>query len=86
MLETKSKFTLALATIWKQECFKEAKPVKTDTKFIIRDTAQQMGEHTEKWFIYLRQKEGRDAHPERKGVGILLNEEECSKEAVKTFI
>ena len=38
-----------------------------------------MGEHTEKQFVYLRQKLGRNTHPERKGMGILSNKEECSK-------
>ena len=64
----------------------EAKTVKTGTKFIIRDTAQQVGEHTGKQFVQLRQKQGRDAHPERKGVGVLPNKEERSKEAVKSLI
>lgn len=41
-----------------------------------------MEEHTENWF----EKQGRDAHPERKGVGVPLSEEECWKEAVKSFI
>ena len=36
--------------------------------------------------VSLRQKQGRDTHPERKDVGVLLNEEEYSKEAVKSFI
>ena len=45
-----------------------------------------MGEHTEKQFVCLRQKQGRDAHPESKGVGVLPNEEERSKEVVKSFI
>ena len=45
----------------KNAFLKEAKTVKTGTKFIIRDTAQ-VGEHTEKQFVYLRQKQGRDAH------------------------
>ena len=31
-----------------------------------------MGEHTEKQLVQLRQKQGRDAHPERRGVGIAL--------------
>ena len=39
-----------------------------------------MGEHTEKQFIYLSQKLGRNTHPEGKGVGVLSNEEEYSKE------
>ena len=55
------------------------------TKFTIRDTAQK-GEHTEKQFSYLRQRQGRDTHVERKGVGVPLNEEGLSKEAVKSFI
>ena len=41
-----------------------------------------MGEHTEKHFVYLRQKQGRNTHPERKGLGILPNEKECSKEVI----
>ena len=45
-----------------------------------------MGEHTEKQFVFLRQKQGRDTHPERKYVVILPNEEEHSKEVVKSFI
>ena len=38
-----------------------------------------MGEHTGKHFVYLTQKQGRDTHPKRKGMGILSNEEECNK-------
>ena len=41
-----------------------------------------MGEHTEKQFVYLRQKQGRNTHPERWGMGIPPNEEECSKEVI----
>ena len=37
-----------------------------------------MGEHAQK-FIYLRQKQGRNTIPERKGVGILSKEAECRK-------
>lgn len=33
----------------------------------------------------LIQKQGRDAHPERKGMGMPASEEEHSKEAVKSF-
>ena len=51
----------------KQEsCFKEAKTAKMGTKFIIRDTAQHVGEHTEKRFVYLRQKQGRNTHSEKR--------------------
>ena len=38
-----------------------------------------MREHTGKHFVYLTQKQGRDTHPKRKGMGILSNEEECNK-------
>ena len=55
--------------------------VNAGIKFIIRDIAQQVGEHKEK---LVRQKQGRDAHPERKGVGGLPREG-CRKEAVKPF-
>ena len=60
----------------------EAKAANAGTKFIIRDTAQQVGEHTEK---QLRLKQDRDAHPERKGMGLPANEE-SSKEVIKSFI
>ena len=33
-----------------------------------------MGDHTGKQFVYPTQKQGRDAHPERKCIGILSNE------------
>ena len=36
--------------------------------------------------LWREQSIGRDAHLERKGVGVLPNEEECSEEAVKSFI
>ena len=42
-----------------------------------------MGEHTEKQFVYLKQKQGRDTHQERKGVGILPNEEECTRKVIQ---
>ena len=45
-----------------------------------------MGEHTEKQLVYLRQKQGRNTHPERKGVGVLPNEEKYGEEVVKSFI
>ena len=38
-----------------------------------------MGEHTEKKFVYLRQKQDRNTTPERKGMGILSKEEEHSE-------
>jgi len=57
--------------------------VKTGTKFIIRDTEQCMGEHRGKQFVYPTQKQGRDAHPERKGIGILSNEGEGSKSGTR---
>ena len=57
------------------------KKKKTGTKFIIRNTGQQqVSEHTEK--LLVDPKPGRDAHPERKGVGILPNEKH-GKEVAK---
>ena len=53
--------------------------MKTGTKFIIRDTAQCMGKHTGKQFVYPTQKHSRDTHSERKCIDILSNEGECSK-------
>ena len=37
-----------------------------------------MRENIEKLAVYLRQKQGRNKYPERKGMGIVYNEEECS--------
>ena len=45
-----------------------------------------MGEDLEKWFVYLRQKQGRDAHLEGRGVGVSSSKEEHDKEVVKSFI
>lgn len=53
--------------------FQRGKNCKIDTKFIIRDTVKYMGEHPEKQFIYLFQRQGRDTQPER-SVGILGKE------------
>ena len=56
-------------------------------KFIIRDKAQQqVGERIEKQFVQMRQKQDRDAHVERNGVGIPRSEEEGSTAAIKSFI
>ena len=85
-LGASSYFSLDLCPSEKCIYHPEAETVNAGTKFIIRDIAQRVGEDLEKWFVYLRQKQGRDAHLERKGVGVLPSEEECSKEAVKTFI
>ena len=38
-----------------------------------------MGGHTEKQFVYLEQKQGRNTHPERKSMGNLSDEEEYRK-------
>ena len=45
-----------LLPLLKNEFLKEAKTEKTGTKFIISDTAQQVGEHTEKQFVLDRSK------------------------------
>ena len=49
------------------------KIVNEGVKFIFRDIAKQVGEHTEK---LLRSKQGREAHQERKRVGVPYGEEE----------
>ena len=46
------------------ECFKEAKTVKTGTKFIIRDITQCMGEHIVKLVIQLRSRVELHTHRE----------------------
>ena len=69
-LEARSYFSLLPA---KSAFILEAKTVPTSAKFIIRDVAQQVGEHTEK---LLRSKQGREAHQERKRVGVPYGEEE----------
>ena len=81
-LEARSKMALWFSLIWKQDYFKKAKAVKTHAKFIIRDTAPCVGAHTGKECIYHNQKQGRNTHPERKGMGILCNEEEYNKEGM----
>ena len=48
--------------------------LKTSTKFFVSDTAQCMGEHIGKQFVYPTQKLGRDTHPER-SVDILSEKE-----------
>ena len=60
----------------KARIFHGGKTVKTSTKYIITSTTQQVGEYREKQFIYLRQRQGRNTHLERKDVDILSNEEE----------
>ena len=51
-----------------------------------RHSIKQVGEHTVKQFVQLRQKQGRDAHPERKGVGVPFSEADRGKEVVKSFM
>ena len=38
-----------------------------------------MGQHTGTQFVSPTQKQGRDAHPDREGLGLLSGEEECCK-------
>ena len=59
--------------------FQGGKHCKTSRKFISKDTAPCVGAHTGEECIYHNQKQGRNTHPERKGVGILSNKEACSK-------
>ena len=57
----------------KNEFLNEAKIVNEGMKFIFRDIAKQVGEHTEK---LLRSKQGRKACQKRKRVGVPYSEEE----------
>ena len=57
--------------------------VGTGTKFILK-TKQNKWDNTQKKFVYLEARQ--HASPERKGVGILPNEEQYSKEAPPLFI
>lgn len=60
------------------ECLKEAKTIMR-YKFIVRDTAQCMAEHTEAGCLF--KTEGRQkCGAQRKGMGI-LSEEECSRQS-----
>ena len=60
----------------------EAETVNAGTKLTVTDIEQQQGgEHRQE-----RQKQGRDEHSERKGVGMPPSEEELRKEAVKSVL
>lgn len=81
-LEARSKVLWLLKNAFFKETkciLQEAKTVRTGTKFLIRDITQRMGEHTRNQFAYPAQKQSRDTHPDRKGMDILSEEEECSK-------
>ena len=47
----------------------EAKTVKTGTGFMVGDTVQHVGGHTEKAFIYLSQKQSSNTPPKERGCG-----------------
>lgn len=53
--------------------------MKTGTKFVIRDTAQCMGKHTRKQFIYPTQKHSRDTHSESVWTSFLMRETAVSQ-------
>ena len=44
-----------------------------------------MGEHTGKQLVYLTQKQGRDTHSERNGMGILSNEESSKSDPRRRY-
>ena len=77
--------SLAVYPYWKQKCFKEAKTLKTDTKYIIRDAELIIITCVRAHRNSLRQKQHRNTHSERKGVGVARNEEERRKEVVKSL-
>ena len=62
-----------LASIWKENVLRS---------FLV-ETQHKEWEETQ--FVYLRLKQGRNAHLELKGVSVLPNEEECSKEVIKNL-
>ena len=74
----------ALAPVCKQDCFKEAKTIKTGPKLMIRYIAQHMGDHTGKQFAHPAQKEDRNTHLERSAD--VLSEEEHSLDVFKSLI
>ena len=54
----------------KNAFIREAESVNAGTKFTIRDTAQQhLGKNRERQLVYLRQKQCRETHLERKVMG-----------------
>ena len=59
-LEARSKVLWLLKNVFFKETkciLQEAKTVRTGTKFVIRDTVEQVGEHTEKlYYAHLREK------------------------------
>jgi len=63
--------------------FQGSKNCKIGTKLIIRDSAQCLRENIEKLAVYLRQKQGRNKYPERKGMGIVFNEEYSMSQALQ---
>ena len=52
--------------------FPEGKDCK---EFIVRVAGQHMGEHTEKWFIYVSQKQSNTHPKEGWGAGVPLSKE-----------
>lgn len=73
------KVTLALALVWKQDCFKETKPGRN---FITRYIVQHVGKQRNSLF---RQKKNGNTHLEGNGVGIFPSEEEFHKEEIKSI-
>ena len=69
----------------KHALFTEAETIKAGTKFIIRDSTTTAGRTHREMVFLVKTERGRDAHLERKGVSVLLSEEECSEEAVKVI-
>ena len=69
----------------KYALFTETETVKAGTKFIIRDSTTTGGRTHRETVCLVKTERGRDVHLERKGVGVLLREEECSEETVKVI-
>lgn len=78
-LMARCKVTLALALVWKQDCFKETKPGRN---FITRYIVQHVGKQRNSLF---RQKKNGNTHLEGHGVGVFHSEEELHKEEIKSI-
>lgn len=84
-LEAGSRVGWALTSVRNQECFQEAETppaVETGTKVILGDAAHR-GEHPERSLSFIHDQErGGDAREASRGVGVLPNGEDGSKEVI----
>ena len=62
----------------------ETETINVGTQFIVRDVAQQVGQHKEKWFVKTEARQRRT--PGDKGCGLTPSGAEHRKEPVTSFI